>query len=451
MIADVSMEDAAVPSVQIKAVAPIFQRRSSRLVVSRSQQAITTAVVIYCIFSFKWNLVAVVSNSGLRADDILILFALLVNSLPILHFAREKQSAPLLACIILITSQGVASGLTAYLSGEMDLSTFVFAGRQAEYFIFFYFGRILATSNWWSKNEVKVIVFYVWYLTALVAAQTAGIAVAVTDFSLDRASGNLGGPWELAAVSAFLYFYLHQQKKPSLALLPATTMLLSAARITIVAWVILALMRPVRRMKNLRPSELFSMISIALVLIIGTAAFIIYSPQGNELWDRAQSSIVEISTRHGDRSTASQSSFKVASSKEYRDIAFAPDFLDDELSSSDPSLSIRFVRWDLLISLIVQEPLRSITFGFGPGAAGTAVDGFWVRVFFEIGAIGTLAYVVFFHALLRRINYLAKTYLIVLLVSSALTDVLFTYKAMMFLYLIAGTHFSATGRRSVNQ
>jgi hypothetical protein len=111
---------------------------------------------------------------------------------------------------------------------------------------------------------------------------------------------------------------------------------------------------------------------------------------------------------------------------------------EDAPEGVDASWFMRGFKWALVVKTMLDQRWTVWIFGLGPGVLGPALDGGWLRLVSETGAVGTVAFL----ALLRRISNLSTSCLMAvfaLAVNMLMVDSHIAYKVMAFLFFLAGT------------
>jgi hypothetical protein len=86
-------------------------------------------------------------------------------------------------------------------------------------------------------------------------------------------------------------------------------------------------------------------------------------------------------------------------------------------------------------------------FGVGPGTLGPALDGGWLRLVSETGAVGTVAFLF----LMRKISNLSiacSMSVLALAVNMLMVDSQNAYKVMVFLFFLAGTQIGQQSKQA---
>lgn len=110
---------------------------------------------------------------------------------------------------------------------------------------------------------------------------------------------------------------------------------------------------------------------------------------------------------------------------------------EDAPADVDISWYMRGFKWTYVLKILFTAPWQVWILGLGPGALGPALDGGWLRLLAETGAVGTLVFL----TLLRRISSLGSACamaVLALAINMIMVDSQNAYKVMAFLFLLAG-------------
>jgi hypothetical protein len=404
---------------------------------SRAKQGWLLAVVVFCIFSFKIILVPV-GDTGIRVDDGLI--ALSLAWLVVSGRLRGiKLSASFKAyCAFLCV--GVASAIWNGMQDRVDMGySLVFVGRQAEYMSFFFFGYCLKDQT---RPLLRAIQVYAVMLAFVVPAQMLRLIPVPSSFGASRASGNTNGPYELAAVAAFLLCYLsYFQRRKLSGFLAVLFIILSAARITFFG-AAFSLIRVL-----LRQSKHRKLTSVALVA--ATVIGVLAASQLPRIIETAVSedSPLLLASRFGgssipidDLETIYDAAPVYPTSAVYSVDMFVSSTDLAQEGYTDVSGLLRAYRWTTLIKTTVSS-IDSIFLGLGPSFGTVAVDGHFVRVFIETGVLGLALFALFLITLLsgtRQSQWPFREYVVILIVTGCFIDIFVSYKPMLLLWLWHG-------------
>jgi len=398
------------------------------------------AVVLFCIFSFKLILIGV-GESGIRADDILILVAAFVFAV-----RGDFRAIPITRSVkfyLLFVGIGFASAIWNAFQGRVSLLiSLFFVIRLLQYMFFYFLGYRIAAAGHTLK---KAITAYLWLMALVVPLQMVGIVPVPGNFIgiTSRAVGNSNGPYELAVIAAFMLCFLGYYCKSWIkGSVSAVLVLLAASRITFAAMIVsLAL-------TYLRKSQTRLQYAFLLLLLLVPAG-IVYSlmPSGENV-----SGNVELAERVSEIHLAEvPSEFSrvysyiptYQNSKDYYDGEFVEATNQAETAAGDAgdiSGMIRLFRWASLIKSTLAHT-DSIILGLGPSFGTSAVDGYYVRLFAETGLLGLGSFLAFAYSL-----WLGKTgstwpfreYAFMVFASCCFVDIGVSYKPMLLLWLWHG-------------
>ncbi len=399
-------------------------------------------ILIWCIFSFKLVIIGV-GESGVRADDILTIVAILLLLFRgDLH--RIKRS-PALNVYLGFIGVGLVSALWNSAAGRVDLAlSLFFVARLLQYLTFYYLGYLFARKE---SALSRVFTIYMAVLCVIVPLQMIGLFPVLGGFAgiTSRAVGNTNGPYELAMVGAFLMCYLgYYYRRRFSGCLSFFLVLLSASRVTFVATTFSVLKVMVVRTKS-RHARLAAVAAVAAVLVV--AGFLIVRSVGSEE-SSAQSSGVfgRLSTAAGSGvsldllSAAYDNAPVYQTSRDYFNGVFVTAVNEAHLANSDTSELERLFRWATLIKSTLSGS-GTVVFGLGPSFGTAAVDGYFVRLFIETGMLGLLLFGSFAWTILFRDGSASlpfREYVFIMLATGCFIDIFVSYKSMLLLWLWHG-------------
>jgi hypothetical protein len=114
--------------------------------------------------------------------------------------------------------------------------------------------------------------------------------------------------------------------------------------------------------------------------------------------------------------------------------------IDITSKSYDLSWWIRLHKWLFIAKSFYLHPASYLQ-GLGPGFAGPALDGGWLRIFTEYGLVGTYFFWKFF-ASLYRINSQTKAMVITFAINMIFFDAYLAYKTMSFFLFVCGSIYA---------
>ena len=414
------------------------------------------AVVIFCIFSFKFTLGGI-KEAGARVDDILIILALLILAIRRDLF-RIKTSAPFKYYLAFV-SAGLVSAVWNGAVGRVNLVySLLFVLRLVEYMVFYFLGFRIAKCGFRLSRPLTA---YVVALAVVIPLQMMGVVPIPGAFTSGRASGNTNGPYELAVVSAFLLCYLGYQYGERLkGALSVAFIVLTASRITGLATLISVSKACLRGSKRRTWSVIvITMVTGIAVILGGVWLWTAVSHAGPEI---AESSTItsRLSTVNlNGLGAAAVTVYKLVPTYNTSDDYIRGQFLgatgdSDQFSEEDVSSLIRVFRWTSLIRSTLAH-VDSCIIGLGPSFGSAAVDGYYVRLFIETGIVGLLLFLRFAKALVSiRTDALLyfREYVLILLITACFIDIFTSYKAMILLWLWHGMNqYRITQRADANR
>jgi hypothetical protein len=399
-------------------------------------------IVAFCIGSFKILLVSN-SESGIRIDDFLITFGVCVVLLSG-QYRRVHISKAVWAYSLFLTV-GVLSSIWNGYRGRVSASySLLYVGRQLEYMAFFWFGYLLNVRR---KALSSFLLVYAVILLMVVPSQMLGLVPVPGNFGTARASGNTNGPYELAAVASFLVCYFgYEYRRFWTAGTGVLLVVLSASRITSVGLLVSLVKAGV---KNTARLKVVASAAVLLVLaLVGTgvaylAGFELESPSENSqfvLLNRFVSSSLPVEDLGPiyDMAPVYRTSEAYIADMYFNATNFA------RMDVGDVSGMIRMFRWTSLLKSTVQSA-DSILLGLGPSFGTAAVDGYFVRVFIETGALGLISFLYFVGCLRRKgTSKPIAEYTSILVATACFIDIFVAYKPMILLWLWHGLSCAAT-------
>lgn len=402
-------------------------------------------LIILCLFSFKINLIGL-GEGGIRLDDLLMLpvFGYLLFRAIVVN---ERLPLYFVYYLLFLLFSVFVTLLSASFDRIDGVYGVLFVVRLAQYSMFFLVGSYLFKHGYSLEPVFKA---YVILLALLIPLQMMSIVPIPGEFGPTRASANLNGPYELAAVSAFmiLFFCSKGMHDIPFAVISAAVLLLTASRITIVAVITIFLAKFIKNISKMA----------RLCIVVGVTAIIMVGSFLSEPYDSP--SEVDI---HGTgfinrvKSIDLDAFVKVASSFYFNTPIYSKsvDYLEDAYMNSidiaasleadvDSSGIIRFTRWAALLKSTYSQ-YDTIFFGMGPSFGSIAIDGYLVRLFVETGVVGVILFFMFFVTAFRwsfRGSNWIGHYLFALLVTSFFIDIFMSYRPMMLLWLALGFDFA---------
>lgn len=340
---------------------------------------------------------------------------------------------------------GILSSILATVSDRNSLVTgFLFSLRPIEYATLIPTIYILLVN---SQNGINVVlrIFTIATFVSSMLQTFFSFQIGTNRFGFSRSSALTGGPYELAMISVMLLIYWLKSGRLLLVFLCGISLIASASRISILALsfalIILLLGRfstsekrinlvPRRSLILFRP---FFVITVILVAALGTSA----SENFTQVLARYESRVqnTESSSLTLKESFAlAKSAPDINSSQQYSEIVFSapPDFTGG-FEATDASTRRRYFVWFTLLKTFIES--KSFVWGLGPGFAGSAVDGNYIRIVAEYGLLGIVFYWKWFASLLRRSHYWFKSAIASVLVTGLYIDIFTSIKTILLVYI----------------
>lgn len=401
-------------------------------------KTVSVVIFIFCLFSFKYEILG-----EIRIDDLLVV----VLGLGIFGFFLSKgwgralnfASLPIIFFVFFFLVN-VLSSIYNFSVGRVDIiQGLLFSFRHFEYFLFVFLGYMLA---YYGFNFRAWLFVYLVYVLTLIPLQSYGLVPVFSGFSPDRAIANTGGPWELAAVVAFLFFYFVEYRYFYLVLASFVALVLTESRVTLAA-TLLSFWLSLNR--SCSPGRLFFLyLSCALLVVLVITALLVFPSDLHPALSSERNVVHRVLSFFSYETLASvlntvDSAAGVATSEEFLNLSLG-EKLGGELEAvgGDPSAIVRFTNWVILLKSVFQS-VDSVFLGLGPSFAGKAVDGGFVRLFVETGFVGLALYLAFIvSALATARSKVVFYYLLVLSVSAIFIDIFTTYKAMFLFWVFYG-------------
>jgi hypothetical protein len=397
-------------------------------------------IVVWCIFSFRVILIHT-AGSGLRIDDVLILIAFL---LLLFRGDLRRTTRPLPFNIYLgFVAISVISVAWNAAMGRVDpFISCLFVARLLQYMVFYYLGYRIA------KNGIRItrlLSYYLAFLCAIVPLQMLGLLPVLGSFGdiTSRAVGNTNGPYELAAVGAFLLCYLgYSSPKKTKGVFSILLVLLSASRITFIATA-LSVAKVILWKSRSRAILILRVVGLGLV---GCVAFLVLHSTSSNLPGTQDGVIGRLTTAAstGISLNTLGAAYGAAAvyhnSTDYSQGAFSDADAEANQGGGDVSGLTRVFRWTSLIKSTLNG-LDTILIGLGPSFGSIAVDGYFVRVFVETGVLGLLVFCWFAKSVLawgKTYSWTFREYVLILLVTGCFIDIFVSYKPMLLFWLWLG-------------
>ena len=400
----------------------------------------------------KITIIEVPGNSvGIRLEDFLIVVLLaLVIIDKIKNRERTKKDDTKKKKIIRWFAIYFAISVVSTIIGAVverysPINGALFCLRSLEYFSFFFVGIWFAKKYKAEKKIFNFILICVAIDVAIAVLQYLGVVGMLRHGTYivgekRRACAMFNGPYEFACflsmvAPACLYYFFYKRR----------ALLYGLAYVLCIVGVILSQSR----------SSLAVVIFISALITLGFFVHLSKHKTQRKIIARnvifvllvSALSLVSIETLDIDNRFESLSYDAFISDTQYAfEDADYESFINSNSGSSadtegDVSYNMRIRKWASLLECFKQSPVV----GCGSGSATTAVDGNYVRLLVESGALGTIAWMGFIISIMKgskkRSNesYLIVKYgTIAIILTAIFIDVFAASKIMMFYYLIVG-------------
>jgi len=305
------------------------------------------------------------------------------------------------------------------------ITGFVFALRLVEYlgwFFILYEACQRLSPDLMRKSLLLIASFFiVWG-----GLEATGLIANVGKFggAAQRLSLNTSGPFESSVMIAILADAAQQViVTPALLVL----LLLTQARITLIGAVAsFVIVRPRR-----------GLAIGGLVIVVG----LLFSGPLLTLYGGSRFANSSTASSMGDLLTKNwQSTPTIADPSYFREQFLGGRTLYDYLPDTrgDLSFKIRAVRWPIVIKSTLAQP-NSLVVGWGPGAWGSALDSYYVRIFGEVGLLGLLVFAAWVVVAVREAR--AKSVLLFSLLTMSIAgvfiDIFVSSKVMPLVWMFA--------------
>ena len=390
-----------------------------------------------------------VFGSSVRVDDVVVALLLVPAAV------SGARAGALVAGwrMAAVVAAACLSALFAIYHGLVSPApSLLYAVRPFEYWLVLAaLGGVVARDPRGTARRLLMLLAWVTFVQVGVAyLQTAiGLDFGSARFSLERGSGFTGGPYELGAICAALACLWAATHRWLLLVVAVAGVALSESRISMAGLVaglsivaVYGLLQAGRRRATgpaAAPSRAGQLrvaggvLAISLLLVAGP----VWSPvllQG--IGERAKSTSLTDEWYFADQRAASTPSPRT--SADYRVLAFGSvttSMQRDAARIEDVSSFIRFYRWNLLLDRLTVDRWSWVT-GLGPSFAGSAVDGSYVRVLAETGAVGLLAWSGLASVWVRRMPPWMVGAAVTYLAGAAFIDLLFAMRPTVLMWVL---------------
>lgn len=400
----------------------------SRGIATRSAPRPLMDVVLLVLLFIPPKITLLGSSGGsVRLDDLVLAVVVVRHArlFPLLpHWIR--RALPWLALL------GAISLSLAVTRSHIGLvSATLYAVRPFEYMATALLGLALVHRDRGAAAD-RVLEGLTVLLAVLSVLQVAGLKIGVSQFAYQRAAGNLGGPYELAAVSALLLFDALSRRRLLIAAVATLPLVLSSSRTTVVAVALVILLAH----RTGLPKFVKEFAVVAVIVSSTFAALGVGSQSPDSLATRLATTRIGQGVQEG--CAYAKAVGPIHSQGEYFEAAYARLLQSGAVVGSDASSKIRFARWCLLLTNL-RDPM-SIAFGYGPSYAGAAVDGQYVRYVVEGGVLGLLAWLLLWAVALLRLDVSLRNGLLALLATGLFIDILTAARPMELFWLLTGIY-----------
>jgi hypothetical protein len=366
------------------------------------------AIVIFVIIVIpKINLISISENSqGIRIEDIILLFYL---AFYLIYIKFNKAWSKYLAYIIIVSIAGLLIN-----PNEYTILRILSLVRIFEYLILFYVVSRL------KQKEIYTLVFLIYLLQ---------FSIIVFQYIAEpgiRSKGTTAGPWEVALSLCSGYIFLidyrnaksFRVQKKFLYISLLLVLYMTAARMQLVAMAIILIAYIASTFPNIYLRFFGFGFGFFTLFFISNYININYVNFSN-----VYNGLAEY--------------FQYFSESIFEPSAFVPmDIRDLDISQYDPSLISRLNQWVQYLTTIGKSNslFGALFFGSGLNSGGITLDGFYVKLFVDLGLIGLLVYLFILWKMYRQPFY--KNISILLAISSLTLDIMWASKFIYFLILI---------------
>lgn len=401
--------------------------------------------------------IVLIFGSSVRLED-----AVVVLLIPVAVLGWRKSGTLRRTGIGWVTASAVIAALAGVVMHRVGLApALLYALRPFEYWIVYpalltVVGRDPARSHRLLTRLLAVVT--VVQAVAALAQVVLGISFGFSKFSYERGSGLTAGPYELGALCAALACLWLARRRYGLMTLALAGLVLSASRISLVAfavaagWMLVAQSQAKRSKQADLVSSWASRQRAVLGVAVGCGILVVLLASGPAWYPVvAQGSIDRVET------TSVLTSWRVAgeaasgigpatTSDEYQLVAYSAFREQIEGASGaaqDTSNAIRFFRWHMLLDSFALSP----TVGLGPSFGGPSVDGALLRILVETGVVGALAWIVLTRRLIRSSPTWLRATVVAFVVGSIFIDIPFAMRPMILMWtLVALAHAEGLAR-----
>lgn len=361
------------------------------------------------------------SGSGIRPEDLITAAAFVI-------YACQRRKVPL-RMPRHVRVYGVFIGL-GFISAvinypEEGFIGFIYAVRLIEYLLWFFimYEACQRVSPRQVRNSLLIVsmILVIWG-----GLETAGLTSKIGKFTgaHERLTINTSGPFETSVMLAMLAYAAQQ-----ILVTPAMMIMviLTQSRITLIAMVASFL--------AIRPGRGLVLAGVGLVAAAVLAGPIMSALGENRLVkSETPTAMVELLATEWDRVP------QVDSPRYFRERFLGGDTVIRYIGNTRGDISFKFraIRWPLVVKSTLFSPLH-VLIGWAPGAWGVALDSYYVRVFGEVGLLGTAAFFWWILTFLRetRRDSVSRFSMLMLVVVAVFIDIFTSSKVMPMLWAFA--------------
>jgi hypothetical protein len=361
------------------------------------------------------------SGSGVRPED-------LITAAAFVLYACKPQKAVLqvpkhVRVYGIFVGVGFLSALINY--SQEGLVGIVFATRLVEYMVWFFI--MYEACQTVSPRQVRTSLLVVSAILIIWGGlETAGLTNKIGKFTgaEGRLTINTSGPFETSVMLAILAYAAQQMiVTPAMMIM----VILTQSRITLVA--IIASFLAIRPGRGL---VLAAMGLFAAAILAGP----IMSVLGESRLAKSATPLTMVQLLATEWERVPQ----VDNPLYFRERFLGGDTVIRYIGNTrgDVSFKFRAVRWPLVVKSTLYSPLHSLI-GWAPGAWGAALDSYYVRVFGEVGLIGTGVFFWWLFAFARgaRRDSVSRFSIYMLIVVAVFIDIFTSSKVMPILWAFA--------------
>jgi len=361
------------------------------------------------------------SGSGVRPED-------LITAAAFVLYACKPQKAVLqvpkhVRVYGIFVGVGFLSALINY--SQEGLVGIVFATRLVEYMVWFFI--MYEACQTVSPRQVRTSLLVVSTILIIWGGlETVGLTNKIGKFTgaEGRLTINTSGPFETSVMLAILAYAAQQMiVTPAMMIM----VILTQSRITLVAIIVSFL--------AIRPGRGLVLAAMGLF-----AAAILAGPIMSVLGESRLAKSATPLTMVQLLATEWERVPQVDNPLYFRERFLGGDTVIRYIGNTrgDVSFKFRAVRWPLVVKSTLYSPLHSLI-GWAPGAWGAALDSYYVRVFGEVGLIGTGVFFWWLFAFARgaRRDSVSRFSIYMLIVVAVFIDIFTSSKVMPILWAFA--------------